>query len=347
MEEKKIKLDKFNITKNSKPLLIAEIGINHNGSLSLARKMLNKAVDCGADIVKFQTHLVEDEMLPSKNKKTGSHVKGSLFDILKKCSLTKKDHINLQRLCKKRKVMFLSTPFSKEAVDLLTSLKVSAFKIGSGETKNYHFIEYILKKNKPTLISTGTSSWEDLLKFEKKFRKYKKNIILMQCTSNYPTQNSDTNTGVVKLIREKLGFIPGYSDHSKENISSLAAAVMGAKVIERHFTLSRKLPGIDQSSSLEPQEFLDLRINIDKIYQTTGYDKIVNSESKNVINGFSQSIVTIKNIKKGEKLLPGKNIWYKRPGTGINANKLFKIKNKKTIKNLQKDQLLKLSDFKK
>ena len=147
MKEKKIKLDKFNIAKNSKPLLIAEIGINHNGSLSLARKMLNKAVDCGADIVKFQTHLVEDEMLPSKNKKTGSHVKGSLFDILKKCSLTKKDHINLQRLCKKRKVMFLSTPFSKEAVDLLTSIKVSAFKIGSGETKNYHFIEYILKKN--------------------------------------------------------------------------------------------------------------------------------------------------------------------------------------------------------
>ena len=149
------------ISPKSKPLLIAEVGINHNGDLDLAKKMTISAIENGADIVKFQTHLVDEEMLNLEQKRGASHVKGSLYEILKKCSLDIKSHLELKKLCEKKKKIFLSTPFSIKAVDLLNKIGVHAFKIGSGETNNHHFVKYILKKNKPTLISTGTSTWQD------------------------------------------------------------------------------------------------------------------------------------------------------------------------------------------
>ena len=313
------------ISLKSKPLLIAEVGINHNGDVELAKKMTISAIDNGADIVKFQTHLVDEEMLNFEEKKKASHVKGSLYEILKKCSLDLKSHLELKKLCEKRKKIFLSTPFSIKAVNLLSQIGVQAFKIGSGETNNYHFVNYILKKNKPTLISTGTSNWKDIENLSKSFLNYKKNILLMHCVSNYPTNLEDANVKVIEKIQNQLGFIPGFSDHSVDNFSSTAAVVCGAKIIERHYTISRSLPGIDQQASLEPNEFKNLRDTIDKIYLTLGDKKEVNTEASKVIKGFSQSIVSIENIRKGQKLIAGKNIWYKRPGSGINCNKMFEI----------------------
>ncbi len=340
-----MKIGNKKISLKSKPLLIAEVGINHNGDLELAKKMTNSAIDNGADIVKFQTHLVDEEMLNLEEKKKASHVKGSLYEILKKCSLSLKSHIELKKLCEKRKKIFLSTPFSIKAVDLLDKIGVEAFKIGSGETNNHHFVEYILKKNKPTLISTGTSTWRDLEKISSNFFNFKKNILLMHCISNYPTSLKNANVGVIQKIKDKLNLIPGFSDHSIDNFSSTAAVVCGAKVIERHYTISRSLPGIDQPASLEPNEFKNLREIIDNIYLTLGDEKTVNAEATKVIKGFSQSIVTIKNIKKGQKLIAGKNIWYKRPGTGINCNKLFEISGKNAKKNIKKNKILTLHDF--
>ena len=340
-----MKIGNKKINNKSKPLLIAEIGINHNGDLDLAKKMTISAIDSGADIVKFQTHLVDDEMLNIEDKKA-SHVKGSLYEILKQCSLNLKAHIELKKLCESKNKIFMSTPFSVQAVDLLSKIGVKAFKIGSGETNNYHFVEYVLK-NKPTLISTGTSSWRDLKKFSQKFIDYKKQIVMLHCISNYPTKLRDANIKVIEKIKNELNFIPGFSDHSNENFSSIASIVSGAKVIERHFTISRSLPGIDQQASLEPYEFKNLRYNLDKIFLTLGSNKNVNLEASKVIKGFSQSIVSIKNIKKGQKLIAGKNIWYKRPGIGINCNKLFEINGSIALKNISKDQLLKFSNFKK
>ena len=342
-----MKIGNKKIDNKSKPLLIAEIGINHNGDLNLAKKMTISAIDSGADIVKFQTHLVDDEMLNIEEKKKASHVKGSLYEILKQCSLNLKAHYELKKLCESKNKIFMSTPFSIQAVDLLSKIGVNVFKIGSGETNNYHFVEYILKKNKPTLVSTGTSNWNDLKKFNEKFIDYKKQIILLHCISNYPTKLKDANIKVIEKIRDELNFVPGFSDHSIDNFSSIASIVSGAKVIERHFTISRSLPGIDQQASLEPHEFKNLRYNLDKIFLTLGSNKNVNLEASKVIKGFSQSIVTIKNIKKGQKLIAGKNIWYKRPGTGINSNKLFEINGSVAIKNISKDQLLNFSNFKK
>lgn len=342
-----MKIGNKSILSNSKPLLIAEIGINHNGDIELAKKMTNSAIDNGADIVKFQTHLVDEEMLNFEEKKKASHVKGSLYEILKKCSLDLKSHLELKKLCEKRKKIFLSTPFSIKAVDLLSNIGVKAFKIGSGETNNHHFVEYILKKKKPTLISTGTSNWKDLENLNKKFLNFKKNIILLHCVSNYPTSLKDANVKIIEKIKNELNFIPGFSDHSIDNYSSTAAVVCGAKVIERHYTISRSLPGIDQQASIEPHEFKDLRNTIDKIFQTLGSRKQVNNEASKVIKGFSQSIVSIKKIKRGQKLIAGLNIWYKRPGSGINCNKLFEIDGKIAKKNINKNKLINLFDFKK
>ena len=238
------------INLNSKPLLIAEIGINHNGDLELAKKMTLSAIENGADIVKFQTHIVDEEMLNLDDKKKASHVKGSLYEILKKCSLDMKSHLELKKVCEQKNKIFMSTPFSIKAVDMLSRIGVKAFKIGSGETNNHHFVNYILNKNKTTLISTGTSNWVDLKKLSQKFSNFKNNIILLHCVSNYPTKLKDANVKVIERIKNELDLIPGFSDHSIDNFSSIASIVCGAKVIERHYTISRTLPGIDQQASL-------------------------------------------------------------------------------------------------
>lgn len=332
--------------KRLKPVLIAEIGINHNGNLNLAKRMIKSAKKNGADIVKFQTHIVDKEMLPDrKTSSKASHVKGSLYKILSDCSFSFKQQMGLKNFCKDQGVEFLSTPFSVEAVDLLEKLKVSCYKTGSGETNNYNFLKYVLKKNKPVIISTGTSSWLDLIKLEKVIKTYKKNIIMMQCTSNYPTEYKDSNVNVIKKIKKELNMIPGFSDHSQGNYASFAAVALGAKVIERHYTLSRSLPGIDQKASLEPHEFKELSEGINSIFESLGDKKLPNKESIKVVKGFSQSIVSIANIEKGDKLRKGINIWYKRPGTGIPSNELIKVHGKKAKKKIKKDTLLLRSDF--
>tara|TARA_Y100001970_G_scaffold199595_1_gene242778 strand:+ start:13274 stop:14302 length:1029 start_codon:yes stop_codon:yes gene_type:complete len=333
--------------KNKYPILIAEIGINHNGSIKLAKEMILKAKSAGADVVKFQTHIVDKEMLRDKpNKGKASHLKNkSLYDIMEECSFNKESHKTLIKFAKKNNVLFLSTPFSIEAVDMLYDLKVDAYKIGSGETNNYDFINYVLSKKKPTFISTGTSSIGDINKFKKRFYKFRKNIILMHCTSNYPTKYIDANVGYMTLMKKKFNNLVGFSDHSTGNYASFAAVALGANIIERHFTISRKLPGIDQSSSSEPHEFFELRKGINSIYDSLGYEKKVNEEAKLVIKGFSQSIVSIKDIQKGDKLIPKQNIWYKRPGTGIPSNKIKLITGKRAKKKIQKDKLLNYKDF--
>ena len=333
--------------KNKYPVLIAEIGINHNGSISLAKKMIKSAKLSGADVVKFQTHIVDKEMLPDNNQnKKASHLKGeSLYQILKKCSFSKKQHIELMNYCKSLNVLFLSTPFCIEAVDLLSEIEVEAYKIGSGETNNYNFVDYVLSKKKPVFISTGTSSHLNLTNLKKNIKYNQNKLIVMQCTSNYPTNYVDSNVKYILEIKKLFKTNVGFSDHSSGNYASFAASVIGASVIERHFTLSRSLPGIDQSSSLEPNEFKDLRDGLNAITDSMGKNKNVNRESKKVINGFSHSIVSIANIKKGEKLIKGSNIWYKRPGSGISANKINDIHGKKALKRIDIDSLLKKTDF--
>jgi len=331
-----------------KPLVIAEAGINHNGDVTIAKQMVHTAKKTGADIIKFQTHIAEAEMLPDRSigSDAGSHVTRSLFDIMKECELSLEDHIMLQKEAEKEGILFLSTPFSIEAVELLEKIYIPAFKIGSGEVSNLPFLEYIAKKGKPMIVSTGTATWNEVEKVVGLVKGMGIDLILMQCTSNYPTAYKDVHIGAMCKMHEDFNVPVGLSDHCTGNYACFGAVARGACVVEKHFTLSRKLPGVDQSSSIEPHELKDLVDGVKGIYEACGNTKELNAEAKKVRLGFSESIVTIREVKKGETLIANENIWVKRPGSGIPSYELDTVVGKKAVNDLAADYLLERTDYK-
>ena len=341
-----ILIDKYKISYGSKPLVIAEAGINHNGDIKIAKDMIAVACEAGADIIKFQTHLVEYEMLKDYNSSdSASHIKGSLYDLLSQCSFSLDEHIVLMEEAKRLGILFLSTPFSIEAVDLLEQVGVDAYKIGSGEILNTPFLKYVAEKGKPLILSTGTANWEELVNVIDTIKEYNSQIVLMQCTSNYPTTYNDVNVGVIDKMHLQYPDIPiGLSDHCIGNYACYAAVARGASIVEKHFTLSKKMPGPDQSSSIEFIQLKELVDGVHSVYLSLGNEKKLNSEALKVRAGFSESIVTIREIKKGEKLIPRENIWVKRPGTGIPSYEIDSIAGKIAKCDLENDHLLSMTD---
>jgi len=329
------------------PLVIAEAGINHNGDVSIAKEMVGVAKDIGVDIIKFQTHIPAAEMLQDKKPDgdSGSHITRSLYDIMVECSLTKDDHIILKEEAEKLGIMFLSTPFSIEAVELLVEIDVPAFKIGSGEITNIPFLKYVAAKGKPIILSTGTADWNETVTSVMEIKDLIPGLILMQCTSNYPTQYKDINLGVLDKMRAEFDIPVGLSDHCTGNYACFGAIAKGACLVEKHFTLSRSMPGVDQSSSLEPDEFKDLVEGVKAIYSAFGDEKKLNEEAEAVRRGFSESIVTIAPISKGDSFKEQINVWVKRPGTGIPSYELPNIIGKKASRDLQANQLLRNDDI--
>jgi sialic acid synthase SpsE len=332
-----------------RPLVIAEAGINHNGDKMIAMEMIHVAKEAGADIVKFQTHIAAAEMLPDRSvgRNAGSHVTRSLFDIMSECHISLETHLDLQTEAKKIGILFLSTPFSIEAVELLEKAKVPAYKIGSGETTNLPFLKYVAKKGKPVILSTGTADWKEVKKAVETIKPHVPALVLMQCTSNYPTPYENVNLGVMDKMRQSFKVPVGLSDHCKGNYACFGAVAKGACMVEKHFTLSRRLPGIDQGSSIEPEELKDLVNGVKAVYAALGSKKELNEEAKKVRNGFSESVVTIKPIKKGEILQEHVNIWVKRPGSGIPSYELPKVSGKKAARDLPANHLLKKSEIEK
>ena len=343
----RIKIGNREVGEGLCPLIIAEAGINHNGDKMLAMEMVHAAKDAGADVVKFQTHIAMAEMLPDQTlgKSAGSHVTRSLFEIISECHLSLETHLDLQEVAKKLGILFLSTPFSIEAVELLEKVNVPAYKIGSGETTNIPFLKYIAKKGKPVILSTGTADWKEVKKAVDAIKTNVPGLVLMQCTSNYPTPYENVNLGVIDKMRETFNVPVGLSDHCKGNYACFGAVAKGACMIEKHFTLSRRLPGIDQNSSIEPEELKDLVNGVKAIYAALGSKKELNEEAKKVRNGFSESVVTIKPMKKGEIFKAHVNVWVKRPGSGIPSYELPKVIGKKAAINLPVNHLLKKTEI--
>ena len=248
---------------------IAEAGVNHNGSLKIAKKLVDIAVDCGADAVKFQSFLADEIIIPKGPKAnyhiqtTGSDKTQSWYELLKSQEMSKRMHLNLINYCKKKKIIFLSTPYDTKSADLLDTLRVKAYKVASTDNDNYPFIEYLAKKKKPLIISTAMASLKDveyvyaLLK-KKKFH----NFAFLQCTGNYPSKLEDSNLSVISLYKEKFNCPIGLSDHTQDDISIITAVGLGAKIIEKHFTLNKKLYGPDHRMSLSP---LELKESIVKV----------------------------------------------------------------------------------
>jgi len=340
---RKFRIGEREIGDNQTPFVIAEVGINHEGDFEKAKKMIDAAIEAGADCVKFQCHITDKEMIPT-DIKPGKISKEKLWEIIKRCELTVDEEYKLKRYCEDKGIIYLCTPFSKEAAERLYQMGVLAFKIGSGECNNLPFLEYIARMGKPMILSTGMNDIYSIRKSVNIILKYKCPFMLMHCTSIYPTPYERVRLGAIKQLRDIFKVPVGLSDHSLGIYTCLAAVALGASAIEKHFTISRKWPGPDNPISIEPNELRELVKGVRAIFQARGGKKDILKEEMPVIKFAYASVVTIKDIKKGEKFSV-ENIWVKRPGTGeLLAKDFKKILGKVARRDLPKDRQLKIND---
>ena len=326
------------------PFVIAEVGINHEGEFEKAKQMVDAAVKAGVDCVKFQCHITEAEMIPT-DMKPGEISDERLWDIIKRCELTEDEERHLKVYCEKKGIIYLCTPFSREAADRLESIGVPAYKIGSGECNNIPLLEHIAQKGKPIILSTGMNDIESIRRSVAAIQKYDVPLMLMHCTSMYPTPYDKVRLGAVKELIDTFGLPVGLSDHSLGIYTCLGAVALGACALEKHFTISRQWPGPDVPLSIEPDELAEMVKGSRAIFEALGGEKSILSEEKPVIEFAYACVVTIKPVKAGETFTL-ENIWVKRPGTGeILAKNLHNILNKTASRDLPKDIQLKASDI--
>ena len=301
---------------NHPPVVIAEIGINHEGSLEAAIKIADAAINSGAEIIKHQTHIIEDEMSDEAKLVIPSHTKDSIYDIMKRCALSEDDEKKLMDHIKKRGAIFLSTPFSRAAIDRLVKFDVPAFKIGSGECNNYPLIKYLAKFKKPVILSTGMNSIETIKPSVEILQNANIPFALLHCTNVYPTPPELVRLGAIKALKDAFpDAVIGLSDHTTSNYTCLGAVALGASILERHFTDSMDRPGPDIACSMDPNALTDLINGSKVLFSARGGEKIpVKAEDPTIAFAFA-SVVAIKNINKGETLTED-NIWLKRPGGG-------------------------------
>lgn len=334
----------------NKTIIIAEAGVNHNGDINLAKKLIDAAAEAGVEYVKFQTF--KTELLVSKNaKKADYQIKNqksnddSQYNMLKKLELAEDTHYELLEYCKLKNVKFLSTAFDFESIDFLAKLGIDFFKIPSGELTNYPYLKRIAKKQLPVVISTGMANLDEIKNALDVFKtndfyKNNKNITVLHCSSEYPTPMNVVNLSAMNTIKSELNVNIGYSDHTLGIEIPIAAVAMGAKIIEKHFTLDKTLPGPDHKASLDPIELKNMVKAIRNIEQAIGNGKKIPNEleikNKPLVR---KSIIALKNIKKGE-VLSENNITTKRPGTGLNPFLWDSVIGTKAIKDFLKDEII-------
>jgi len=302
------------ISEDHPPFIIAEAGINHEGEYEKAIQLIDAAVKSGADCIKFQCHITEAEMILT-DMKPGKISDESLWNIIKRCELTEEEEYKLKKYCEQKGIMYLCTPFSREASDRLENMGVVAFKIGSGECNNLPLIKHIAQKKKPIILSTGMNDIESIQASVDTIRENDCPFMLMHCTSAYPTPYEYVRLGVIQELNNVFNVPVGLSDHSIGIYTCFGAVALGARVLEKHFTISRQWPGPDNPISIEPDELADLVKGANAIFQARNGTKRILQIEKPVIDFAYASIVTIKNVKKGE-VFSLENIWVKRPGTG-------------------------------
>lgn len=330
---------------NNRVLVIAEAGVNHNGSLNMALKLVEEAKKAGADVVKFQTGIPEKVMskyapkAEYQKETTGSE--GSQIDMAHKIFLDYDDFRKIKEHCKKVGIDFLSTPFETDAIDFLNALGCDYWKIPSGEITNYPYLIKIAQTHKPIILSTGMSDMEEIRDCVNLLKENDSGeITLLQCTTQYPTPYQDVNLRAMNSLKKEFNCKVGYSDHTQGIEVDIAAVALGACVIEKHFTLDKNLPGPDHRASLEPDELKKMVSSIRHIEKAlgTGEKKPADSEIGNIIVA-RKSLVALKPIKKGEELTEN-NITTKRPGSGISPMKWNEIIGTRAIRDFDEDELI-------
>lgn len=331
-----------------KVIIIAEAGVNHNGSIELAKELVLKAAAAGADYVKFQTFKSEKCITvyakkaeyQINNTKTAAE---SQLEMVKKLELSPSHHMELLKLCSESGIHFFSTAFDLDSMDFLAKLNLGLWKIPSGEITNYPYLKKIASYHQPVILSTGMSNMTDIeqcLNVLTQNGLNKDQITILHCNTEYPTPFEDVNLLAMQSIGERFGTKVGYSDHTRGIEVPIAAVALGATVIEKHFTLDRNMPGPDHKASLEPDELKAMVSAIRNIEKALGSTekKISDSERKNIAIA-RKSIVAATNIKKGE-VLTEENLTVKRPGTGISPMRWEEVLGTTAVRDFQEDELI-------
>jgi len=348
MELKKIKIGKRYIGEDCPCFIIAEAGVNHNGQFRLAKKLVDIAASAGVDAVKFQTFKAEgvvtaDVDIASYARKNNIGKDFKQLGMLKRCELTYNEFKQLKKYCDQKKILFLSTPHSFDAIDFLEDL-VPMYKFGSGDLLNIPALQYAARKGKPMILGTGMATLAEVRDALKAIRAVGCNqIIVLHCTTNYPCPIEEVNLRAMLAMQNTLNCLVGYSDHTMGLTVPIMAATFGAVVIEKHFTLCKTLPGPDHMASLEPTELKQMVIAIRNVERALGsYAKKPTTIEKNILKLIRKSIVASKDIKKGA-LIRRNMLDIKRPGTGLPPTKIEYILGKKTKRDIKKDELIKIS----
>lgn len=344
------------------PYIIAEIGINHNGYLSLAKKMILESKKAGADAVKFQKRDASDlvNKLPQLGKSTG-YLSKNERDINHKSKkfgtwvypdirleLTEKEYLELKKYCKKLKIDFIVTPWDEKSVKSLLKIGVDFLKIASIDATNYHFCEYIASKRKATIISTGMSTYKEILKTQSIFKKFKTPHIFLHCTSAYPSDEKDKNLKCIPKLRSLLNEDVGFSGHGTGIAGAVGATALGAKVIEKHVTLNKKMLGPDHAASLEFNTFQYMVETSKKVFLSLGSDEKKFLKSEKILhNVLIRKFVIRNNIKKGQRLNKSNiktALTYSK--SGLLPKEYYRVLNKKTVKDLKAGHIIRFSDLK-
>lgn len=342
---KEFMIDDRKIGPGYPPLVIAEIGINHEGSLEVAKQMVDAAAKAGAEVIKHQTHIVEDEMADAAKKVIPGNADVSIYEIMKRCALSEEDETELKRYVESKGMIFISTPFSRAAVDRLERMGVVAYKIGSGECNNYPLIKHIAGFGKPMIVSTGMNDIASIQKTVDIMEAYGVPYALLHCTNLYPTKPEWIRLGAMTQLQQAFpNAVVGLSDHSLNNNACLAATALGACILERHFTDSKYRPGPDIICSMDGAEMAELIQSSREIFQMRGGEKAALKEEQVTIDFAFATVVAIADIHAGESFTM-ENIWVKRPGTGeIKAVDFESLLGKKANKNIKNGEQLSWKD---
>lgn len=338
---KTVTIDNIKIGAGYRPLVIPEIGINHEGSLAVAKEMVLSAYRAGARLIKHQTHIVEDEMSHVAKKVIPGNSTDSIYDIMARCALSEEDELALKEYTESLGMVFLSTPFSRAAADRLERMNVKAYKIGSGEMSNYPLIEHIAEFGKPMLVSTGMNDIASIAKAVNILERYGVEYALLHTTNLYPTKPEWVRLGAMQEMMREFPDVPvGLSDHTLTNAACISAMALGACLVERHYTDKKERSGPDIVCSMDERELSELLQAAEDVPRMLGGNKGALADEQVTIDFAFASVVTIKPIKKGE-IFTKENLWVKRPGTGeIPAEEYTDILGKKAAVDIADDTQL-------
>ncbi len=328
------------------PLVIAEIGINHEGSLVIAKEMVDAAHRAGVEVVKHQTHIVADEMSGAAKKVIPGNATVSIFEIMERCSLNEADELALKNYVESKGMLFISTPFSRAAAERLRKFDIPAYKIGSGECNNYPLLEHIASFGKPVILSTGMNTIESITKAVAIFDQHNVPVALLHTTNLYPTPIHLVRFGAMMEMHEAFpDKVFGLSDHTLNNNACLGAVALGGSILERHLTDHMQRTGPDIVCSMDEQACAELITSSNEIWQMRGGTKKPALEEQVTIDFAFATVCTIASIQKGD-LFTKENIWVKRPGTGaILADQYESIIGKVATRAIATDEQLELNDY--